>query len=226
MEVAVVDTPALTVRRLCCFDPENRCEFDVKDYIFDAPGVEELAAGCAGIILREGAGSEARAATLLTAGAPLVFLGEGALFDGELVRRMAQSYPGRIGIYALAQRQAVSWTLDTVSNADFRTVTPSVGEPAWEVLKANGAPTGTLLGWWLAAMRERGATQFLVHVDVRDDTDLNILAGLVETFGEGLWVGPRSDEGCLPFEEWINYGHCRQLVLSASIYERHQDSAP
>lgn len=223
MEAVVVDQPTLTVRRLSQFDPENSSEFTATDFVFDKPGVEELAAVCAGIVLPERAGAEARAAILLDAGAPLVLLGESALFDSELVRRLAESHPGKVGIYAPAQRQAVSWTLDTVSNADFRTMTPSVCEPAWEVIKANGAPTGTLLAWWLAAMRDLGATQFLVHANVRDDADLNILAGLVESFGEQLWIAPRDEEGCLPYDDWVDYGHCRQLVLSAAGYERYHN---
>lgn len=221
MEVAANDETKLALRRLIGFDAESRGTLGKNDVVFDAPGAEEIAAECAAVILEEQAGAEKRATTLLEAGAPLVLLGEVALLDSELVKRLANDHPGRIGIYAPARRQAVSWSLDTVTNADFITVNPSVCEPAWEVLRADGTPTGTLLLWWLKAMRDLRATQFLVHVDVKDDIDLNILAGLVETFGEGLWIAARDEESCLPYEEWVNYGHCRQLVLSATAYERH-----
>lgn len=211
---------ALALRHLCRFDPTSALEVDADDVVFDTAGVEAIAAECGGIILAQG--DAARAETLLAAGASCVLLGEVALVDSGVVSRLAQAYPGRIGIYAPAQRQAVSWSFETVSNADFKTVTPSVCEPAWEVLKADGTPTGTLVHWWLGALRELGATQFLVHADVRDDTDLNILAGLVETLGDSLWLAPQT-ETCLPFADCVNYGQCRQWVLAPALYERRME---
>jgi hypothetical protein len=217
----LVEKSALAVRRLLRFEPAMALEIGPDDFLFDADGVEAVAAECAGIVL---VGSDAaRAETLLAAGPPCVLLGEAALIDSEMVARLAQAYPGCIGIYAPVQRQAVDWSFETVSNADFKTVTPSVCEPAWEVLKADGTPTGTQAQWWLGALHDLGATQFLVHADVRDDTDLNILAGLVEALGESLWIAPRSEE-CLPLADFVNYGQCRQLALSADEYERHMDN--
>lgn len=222
MESAAVEKSALVLRRLLSFDPEYVLEAQPDDFIVDAPGVESvavIAASCAGIILARGEEAEARATALFAAGASLVLLGEAALSDSSVVARLASAHPGKVGIYAPVSRQTVSWSFETVSNADFKTVTPSCCEPAWEVLKADGSPTGTLAGWWLDAMRALGARHFLVAADVRDDTDLNILAGLTEDFGDSLWVGPRNDE-VTSLSDWVCHGQCRQLALSPSLFEQ------
>ncbi|UCH47203.1 MAG: hypothetical protein JSU95_14045 [Betaproteobacteria bacterium] len=186
--------------------------------IFDAPGVEAVAAFCAGIVLETG--DEIRAATLLAAGAPIVLVGEAALRDSGVVKRLIVAHGGeRVGAYAPARRQAVSWSLETDSNADFKIVAPSTCEPAWEVLTAAGAGSGTLLHWWLAALHDLGATQFLVRADIGDDADLNICARLVESFDERLWLGPLAD-ATPRLEEWITYGQCRQLALMPDLFAR------
>lgn len=220
MESAAVNKSALALRRLLSFDPEGALETCPDDVMFDAPGVESIAAiatSCAAIILTQG--DEVRASTLLATGAPLVLLGEAALADSGVVERLASAHPGKVGIYAPLSRQAVSWAFETVSNADFKTVTPSYCEANWEVLKADGSPTGTLAGWWLNAMRTLGASHFLITADVRDDTDLNILAGLVEDFGDTLWVGPR-DDTVASLSDWVSYGQCRQLALPPALFEQ------
>lgn len=217
MESAAVEKSALALRRLLSFDPECASEACPDDFIVDAPGVESVVSECAGIILGRGEAAEARATALLVTGASLVLLGEAALSDSGVVERLASAHPGKVGIYAPVSRQTVSWSFETVSNADFKTVTPSYCEPAWEILKADGAPTGTLAGWWLDAMRALGASHFLVAADVRDDTDLNILAGLVEDFGDALWIAPRTTEH-LPLIDWVNYGQSLQLALPAADY--------
>lgn len=219
MESAAVEKSALALRRLLSFDPESALEILPDDFIVDVPGVESIAASCAGIILARGEEAEARATALLAADALLVLLGEAALTDSGVVARLASAHPGKVGIYAPVGRQTVSWSFETLSNADFKTVTPSYCEPAWEVLKADGSPTGTLAGWWLNAMRTLGASHFLIAADVRDDTDLNILAGLVEDFGDSLWVGPRNDETTF-LSDWVCHGQCRQLALSPSLFEQ------
>jgi hypothetical protein len=220
MESASPEKSALATRRLLpavALDTPNR-EVDAGDLLIDAPGVESLASFSAGVVLETG--DEARAATLLASGASVVFLGEAALRDSTIIERLATAYGSdSVGIYAPARRQAVSWSFETASNADFKTVAPSVCEPAWEVLKADGAATGTLLPWWLSAMRDLGATQFLVRADIRDDTDLNICAGLVETFGDQLWLGPLKD-AAPQLDDWIAYGQCRQLVLPPDLFAR------
>lgn len=205
---------ALVVRRWVVYQPDVEIAED--DFIFDEPGVEALASLCAGVILLTG--DEQRAATLLASGAACVFVGEAALRDSTVIDRLVAKHGGeRIGIFAPVRRQSVSWSFETVSNADFKTITPSHCEPAWEVLRADGTGTGTLAHWWLAAMREKGASRFLVRVDILDDTDLNLCAGLIEELGRALWVGPLA-EAMPNLVDWVDYGQCKQIVLSAATY--------
>lgn len=217
MDTASIEKPALTLRRLASFDPAGTWAVGGADFVIDAPGAEDIATLCAGIVLPEAADTEARAATLLAAGAPLVLVGEAALVDSRVIERLANAFPGRVGIFAPVRRQPVSWSFETVSNADFKTVTPSYCEPAWEVLTADGTPTGTLASWWLKVMRDLGAAQFLVQAEVRDDVDLNILAGLVEEFGATFWACPRG-EGGAALADWVVYGQCQQLVLPEHLF--------
>jgi len=206
--------PALAIRRWLAFEDGKDVEPD--DFVFDAPGIEAVAALCAGVILASG--DEQRVATLLAAGADCVFIGEAALQDSSVIDRLVAAHGAdRIGIYAPLARQSVSWSFETVSNADFKTVTPSHCEPAWEVLRANGAGTGTLAPWWLKAMRELGASRFLVRADIHDDTDLNLCAGLVEDLGDTLWIGPLAAPSP-HLADWVDYGQCRQLVLPEAAY--------
>jgi len=189
--------------------------------VFDAPDIEPWVSYFSGVILPTG--SEARAETLLTSGAACVFLGEAALLDSRAVDRLVVRHgTERIGIYAPVRRQVVSWSFDTVSNADFRVVTPSCCEPSWEVLRADGTATGTLAGWWLKAMRQLGAGTLLVLADITDDTDLNLCATLVEEFGETLWFGPLKDKVPL-LVDWVSYGQLRQLALPPELYARRAD---
>lgn len=221
MDAALAETePALALRRLVRFDPGLATEVGDDDFLFDAPGAESVAAECAGLILASG--DETRARTLLAAGASCVLLGELALVDSEAVGRLVQEHAGRVGVYVPAQRLAVSWSFETTSNADFKTVTPSFCEPAWEALRADGASTGTLLSWWLKAMRELGASRYLVQADVQDDTDLDILAGLIEELGDALWIAPRSRDH-LPLADWISYGQCRLLALPTDLFARRAE---
>ncbi|MCX7148981.1 MAG: hypothetical protein NTY05_06150 [Rhodocyclales bacterium] len=219
---------ALTVRRWLTYQEDREVAED--DFIFDDPGAEAVASLCAGVILPTG--DEQRAATLLASGAACVFVGEAALNDSTAIDRLVAKHGAeRIGIYAPVRRQSVSWSFETVSNADFKTITPSHCEPAWEVLRADGTGTGTLAHWWLAAMREQGASRFLVWVDILDDTDLNLCAGLIEELGRALWVGPLA-EAMPNLADWIDFGQCKQIVLSAAAYAQRdsllgqmQDSA-
>lgn len=213
-EPVAAQESAPAVRRWLAWDDST--DLGADDFVCDGPGAEAVAALCAGVILA--GDDEQRAATLLAAGADCVFVGEAALLDSTVVDRLVAAHGAeRIGIYAPLGRQSVSWSFETVSNADFKTVTPSHCEPAWEVLRADGNGTGTLAGWWLKAMRELGASRFLVRVDIRDDTDLNLCAGLVEDLGEALWIGPLQDAApCLV--DWVDYGRCRQLVLPDAAF--------
>lgn len=209
----------LVVRCLCDFNDEHEAPPDAM--VFDAPDIESRLANFSGVVLPTG--TEARAEALLAAGAACVFLGEAALLDSLLVERLvARHGTERIGIYAPLRRQLVSWSFETVSNADFRVVTPSFCEPSWEVLRADGSGTGTLAAWWLMAMRELGAGALLVRADISDDTDLNLCATLIEEFGATLWLGPLQDE-TPPLADWVRYGQLRQLALPHELYAHRED---
>lgn len=164
---------------------------------------------------------ESRARALLEMGAPRIYLGEAALRDSELVTRLATDYsPEQIGVYVPCRRMEVSWSLETKSNADFKVVTPSICEPAWEVLLADGSRTGTLAPWWIGAMMGRGAGSVLVRVDIADDADLNICAGLTETHGNRLWLAPVSQAGHR-FDEWVRWGRATQLAVDRTTFDTH-----
>lgn len=211
MEQEVVEKSVVVTRHLRQFAEADGASIGADDLVFDAPGVEALADACAGIVVVDG--DEPRVTTLLNIGAPVVFLGEAALRDSGIVQRLAAAFGSeRVGIYAPVQRQSVSWSFETVSNADFRTVTPSHCEPAWEVLLADGSATGTLVAWWLGALRDLGASRFLVSVAINDDTDLNLCADLVERYGDVLWLEPLAG-GEVPLADCIRYGQARQLAL-------------
>ncbi|MBI3140314.1 MAG: hypothetical protein HYZ19_00450 [Rhodocyclales bacterium] len=160
---------------------------------------------------------EAQARQLLSAGAPRVFLGEAALRDATLVERLAAAFGGeRIGVYVPARRMPVNWSMDTVSNADFRVLTPSVCEPCWEILTAEGLPTDTHAAWWIGEMFERGASRALIRVDPADDADLNILAGLTEQWGERLWVAPRAAADP-DLQAWVELAGVRRLAVPETV---------
>lgn len=226
MDNAQQEKSAVVTRHLRQFAEAGAAPIGADDLVFDAPGVEAVADACAGIVLAQcdERGDEQRATTLLNIGTPVVFVGEAALRDSAIVGRLSAAFGSeRIGVYAPVQRQSVRWSFETVSNADFRTVTPSHCEPAWEVLLADGSATGTLVAWWLGAMRDLGASQFLVRVAIDDDTDLNLCADLVERYGDALWLEPVA--GGVPLSDWIRYGQARQLALRNDIAVELQEAA-
>ena len=166
-------------------------------------------------------GGEAGIRAILDAGAQLVFIGEDALLDGTLVERLASEYGGgRIGLHVPVRRMQVSWSMDIDSNADFRVMTPSVCEPCWEILRADGSGSGTHAAWWLGEMFRLGASQALIQVDMADDTDLNILAGLTERWGDRLWLAPLTDPAP-DFSAWVELGGARQLAASEAVIQNH-----
>ncbi|MBU0501188.1 MAG: hypothetical protein KJ558_08780 [Gammaproteobacteria bacterium] len=158
---------------------------------------------------------EARATELLGRGAGRVLFADAALGDSELVRRMVQRFGSdRIGVWLPLRRKAISWGLDRVSNADFRCLTPSLGEPGWEVTRADGTATGTDAAWWLEKMRERGAGLMLVSVDFEDDIDHNLCSALVEKQGDLLWIAPLSQPAAdWGAEGWHRFGGASRFVL-------------
>lgn len=186
--------------------------------VFDDGHALTWPARCAGVLLADG--GEARARQLLAAGAPRVFLGEAALRDGSLVERLAAAFGGdRIALYVPVRRMQVSWSMDAVSNADFRVMAPSVGEPCWEILGSGGAPSGTQARWWIGEMFKRGASGALIRADIADDADLNILATLTEQWGERLWIAPLAD-AAPDLEAWVALGGVRRLAVPDAIYQK------
>jgi len=165
---------------------------------------------------------ESMANALLNAGASRVYLGEQALFDSSVVTRLVDQFGAeRVGLQVPVQRQSVSWSFETESNADFNVVTPSLCEPVWEVLRATGESSGVRAEKWLNAMLRHGISSVLVRADIRDDADLNLCAGMVESLGEKLWVAPLNDPAP-PLADWVAFGQVRQLVLPTALYlKRH-----
>lgn len=178
-----------------------------------------------------GAESEATAASLLDGGAQRVFIGEAALRDGGVLERLLQRYgASRIGLHVPVRRQSVSWSFETESNADFRVVTPSLCEPTWEVLDANGESSGVRAAAWMQAMLRLGVQTILMRADICDDTDLNLCAGMFETLGDKLWIAPLHDVAPR-ITDWIRFGQATQIALPVGLYhQRHallpRSSAP
>lgn len=168
------------------------------------------------ILTRSG---ETRARQLLAAGAPRVYLGEAALIDSAVVGRLADEFGGaRVGIHVPVKRMQVSWCMDTASNADFRVMTPSICEPCWEILMADGSRSGTHASWWIEEMFKLGASSALIQVDIADDADLNILAGLTERWADRLWLAPRHDPNP-DFESWVTFGGATRLAMPEAQYQ-------
>jgi hypothetical protein len=212
--------PLMCVLR--CVGPAAGSSVDPRDaYLFDDRGggrADGSMLACAGVVLTtQGA---VRAAELLEAGVRRVLLGEAALADSSIVQALAGKYGAeRVGLDVPARRIEVSWSFETVSNADFKVLAPSVGAPAWEILRADGTRTGTQALWWIGEMMKLGAGFALLRVDISDDADLNLCADCVERFGERAWIGPLAD-GVLALEEWVHYGHARQLALPPAAHRQ------
>ena len=170
--------------------------------------------------------SELVATALLNAGARKVFLGEIALFDSTVVTRLVHQFgTERIGLQVPVQRQSVSWSFETESNEDFNVVTPSLCDPVWEVLKANGETSGVRAAGWIDAMLHHGVSTVLLRADISDDADLNLCAGLVESLANRLWVAPLNDLHP-PIADWVAFGQVRQLALPAALYHRRHALVP
>lgn len=164
-------------------------------------------------------GGEAGIRAILDAGAQHVFIGEDALLDGALVEKLVTEYgSGRIGLHVPVRRMQVSWSMDIDSNADFRVMTPSVCEPCWEILRADGTRSGTHAAWWIGEMFRLGATDALIQADIEDDADLNILAGLTERWGDRLWLAPLN-EAHPDLEAWVGFGGAVQLAVPDALYQ-------
>ncbi len=186
-------------------------------FVFECTALPGDPALIEGIVLRSGGAEQAR--SLLAQGAPRVYLGEAALLDSTVVGKLAAEFGGeRIGVYVPARRMQVSWSMDTVSNADFRVMTPSVCEPCWEILRADGSGSGTHAAWWIGEMFRLGAADALMRADIEDDADLNILAGLTECWGDRLWLAPLN-EANPDLEAWVGLGRASRLAVPDAIYQ-------
>ena len=164
-----------------------------------------------------------------------MLLGDAALKDSGIVAPLTKELgTERLGLWLPVRRMGVSWTLDCEFNADFRCVTPSRVQPAWEVLTSDGRATGTDAHWWsgqflarrdqasIAAVRAAGGVSMvLIAADLGGDADLNICAGLTEAFGPGVWLTPlnRPDTDLRP---WVRFGHVRNIVVPGA---EHYDAA-
>jgi hypothetical protein len=189
-------------------------EADSREMCFVADDAE-LPTDLQGCNVVLGNGGEARAEELLARGAARVLLTDAAMLDSTVVSRLIQRFdPELIGVALTARKRQVSWTLDMVSNADFRCLTPSFGKTGWEIVMSDGSASGTDVEWWVGEMQALGASMILIRVDMQDD-DLNTCAGLVEAHGNKLWLSPWQYPDA-DLEPWVRYGQLRQLLLPAS----------
>lgn len=166
--------------------------------------------------------SAARARALLERGARRVLLGDAALADRAGVAQLAADFGGdRVGLYVRARRMANQWSFETSSNADFKTVTPSVCEPTWEVLRSDGTAGARSAHRWIASMDAMGLRSALVEVDIDDDADLNLCAGLVELMGERVCFAPAT-QAAPALHDWVQYGQARAIALPPRVYARRR----
>lgn len=178
-------------------------------FVADDATLPDDVQGCSVVL---GRGDEARAEALLARGAARVLLSDAAMLDSTVVTRLIQRFDLEfIGVAVLARKRHISWSLDTVSNEDFRCLTPSVGKTGWEIVLSDGTATGTDAEWWLGEMLKLGASAALIRADIEDD-DLNLCAGLVEAHGDKLWFSPWLHPDA-DLEPWVRYGQIRQLLL-------------
>lgn len=156
----------------------------------------------------------------IEAGYHRVLLGDEALRSTSRVSDLAARFGAdRLGLMVRCVRAEVGWSLETESNADFRYMRPTRCEPDWEIATSAGVRTGALAQWWLGEMFDRGAGVALLCADIVDDADLNIAAGLVETFGDRLWFAPRTDR--VPdLEACTRWGRVARWAFPTAMYRR------
>lgn len=190
-------------------------------FVADDAALPDDLQGCTVVL---GKGGEARAEELLRRGAARVLLADAAMLDATAVSRLIRRFdPESIGVSVLARKRHISWSLDTVSNEDFRCLTPSVGKAGWEIVLSDGSASGTDAEWWLGEMLAMGASMALIRVDMQDD-DLNLCAGLVETHGDKLWFSPWLHPDT-DLEPWVRYGQLRRLLLPEPNTRDEQEMA-
>lgn len=200
---------ALTIRRWA--EPQDG-PLATPVFMFDGDGLPEDLTHVSVVLPRGGAD---RARKLVARNADRVLLGDAAVRDSGIVGALAEEFgEHRLGLWMPVRRMAVSWSLDTESNADFRCITPSRVKPAWEILLSDGSATGTDAGWWAGQMLARGAGAVLIAADLASDTDLNICAELAEPFADRVWLTPRT-EAAPDLRPWAEYGHVHHFVIPA-----------
>jgi hypothetical protein len=205
------DPQTVTPVEICRWANQPAAGDDAPVYVEDTPDRPLAALAACQVVLPIG-GLE-RARLLLSAGCPTVFIGAAALADASIVGHLAKEFgSARLGVFVRTRRMSVSWTIDRVSNADFKCITPSLCEPSWEILDGQGAPTGTLAGWWLAEMARLGAGNILIHTAIDDDQDLNICATLIEKLGERTLISLAESDTC-PLRALVELAGVRRFVL-------------
>ncbi len=149
----------------------------------------------------------------LAAGARQVLLADGTLRDMALIQSAVAEFGGtRVGAWLPLRRMEVCWALDSHSNGDFKCMVPSNPQARWEVLSVDRQRTGTEAGGWIDRLARSGVKTVLVSVDMQDDRDLDLCAGLMERFGDLLWFSPL-DETTADFASWVEFGQVSRLVL-------------
>ncbi len=205
----VAAASALTICRWA--EPQDG-HFTAPVFMFDGDGLPEDLTHVSVVLPRGGAD---RARELAARNAARVLLGDAAVRDSGIVGPLAEELgEHRLGLWMPVRRMAVSWSLDTESNADFRCITPSRVKPAWEILLSDGSATGTDAGWWAGQMLARGAGAVLIAADLTSDADLNICAELAEPFADRVWLTPRT-EAASNLRPWAEYGRVRHFVIPA-----------
>lgn len=186
-------------------------------FMFDGDNLPEDLTDVSVVLPRAGVD---RARELAARNATRVLLGDAAVKDSGMVAPLAEELgEKRLGLWLPVRRMAVSWSLDTVSNADFRCITPSRVKPAWEILLSDGSATGTDAGWWAGQALERGAGMVLIAADLTSDAELNICAELAGQFADRLWLTPHT-ETVTDLRPWVKYGHARNFVIPAGpVYD-------
>lgn len=179
-------------------------------FMFDRGTVPNRLAGVS-VVLETG--GLARARMRLEAGASQVLLGDTALHQLALVRAAVEEFGrARTGVWVPARRAPVSWSLDSDSNCDFKCMVPSNPQARWDVLRADRLQAGLDVRRWVEKLLAQGVGTVLLAVDMQDDRDLDVCAGLVEEFGPALWFSPL-DQPAGDFASWVEYGQVRRLVL-------------
>lgn len=163
------------------------------------------------VVLESGGLAQAR--IRLAAGARRVLFADALLHDISLMRSaIAEFGAERVGVWLPARRASVSWALDTQSNGDFKCMAPSNPQARWEVLTSDMRHVGPEAGAWVEQLVRLGVGTILISVDMQDDRDLDLCAGLVERFGERLWFSPLTDLEA-DLAPWVEFGQVSGLVL-------------